>query len=92
MTVAVRSASGMNKGPNVPQGAAWAYDWRLGEDQAFVNACVANGVEYVPMIVSAPLSASPALATTVTLNHALVQTREALTHPSYIASGTWRSL
>lgn len=61
-TVAVRSATGMSKGPGVPQGAAWAYDWRLGEDQAFVAACAAHGVEYVPMIVSAPLSAAAALA------------------------------
>ena len=62
VTVAVGSATGSSKGPGVPQGAAWAYDWRLGEDQAFVAACVAHGVEYVPMIVSAPLSASPTLA------------------------------
>ncbi len=33
------------------QGASWAYDWSLGEDAAFVNACVATGTEYMPMIV-----------------------------------------
>ena len=55
---------GVCKGPGAPlQGATWAYDWRLGEDQAFVAACAANGVEYVPMIVSASLSACAALAT-----------------------------
>ena len=68
VTVAVCSTNSMSDGPGVPQGAAWAYDWRLGEDQAFVAACVAHGVEYVPMIVSAPLSASPTLATKVTLD------------------------
>ena len=66
MTVATRGATGMSKEPGVPQGATWAYDWRLGEDQAFVAACAAHGVEYVPMIVGAPLSASAACATTVT--------------------------
>lgn len=51
--------SGRLERTNTLQGITWAYDWRLGEDQAFVDACAANGVEYVPMIVSAALMSCP---------------------------------
>ena len=57
VTAALHSVKRLSKGPGVVQGATWAYDWRLGDDQAFVAACAANGVEYVPMIVSALPSA-----------------------------------
>ena len=66
--VALRSAISLSQGPGVlTQGASWAYDWRFGEDQAFVDACAAANVQYVPMIVSALLSASAALLAAVTL-------------------------